>query len=117
MNPEKGRLGLRLRPRPVARALLLILILLVIVISGFQVHGERGFLYSASYGFLTMQLHIRIHYLLAYHVFVHLCVLASWRESASSVELCLSDTCPFIENRGSPGLGSPLCFTPRRQAI
>src|SRR5579859_2914003 len=36
MNPESGRLGLRLRLRPVARALLLILILLVIVISGFR---------------------------------------------------------------------------------
>src|SRR5579859_4798415 len=89
MNPERGRLRLR----PVARALLLIL--LVIVISGFQVHGEGAFLASP--------------------VFVHRCVLSSWRESASSVELCLSDTCPFIENRGPPGLGSALCFTPRRQ--
>src|SRR5579859_7523496 len=78
--------------------------------------GERGFLCSPSYGFFSMHLHVRIHYLLAYHVFVHLCVLASWRESAS---FCppLSDTCPFIENRGSPGLGSALCFTPRRQVI
>ena len=56
--------------------------------------GERGFLYSASYGFLSMHLHIRIQYLLAYHVFVHLCVLASWRESASSVELCVKRHLP-----------------------